>query len=196
MPEEVPEPSASVTANTAAPDTEAQAQTPPGEDEKRISTSRRPSLHHHGSSPVPEVAPVLGAVGWVGEPSEKAEHAATAFKHHPVEPLAQHDEKQANEEHVAQISDKEGSAGTAAPIITDGEPDIEAEGDDEIVYPGKLQLGLLTLGLCLATFTVALGTSIDVRYVVHWNVSCFTSGPRSLDRGSIELHSSAFACRC
>ncbi|CZR61162.1 related to aflatoxin efflux pump AFLT [Phialocephala subalpina] len=160
MPEEVPEPSASVTANTAAPDTEAQAQTPPGEDEKRISTSRRPSLHHHGSSPVPEVAPVLGAVGWVGEPSEKAEHAATAFKHHPVEPPAQHDEKQANEEHVAQISDKEGSAGTAAPIVTDGEPDIEAEGDDEIVYPGKLQLGLLTLGLCLATFTVALDNTI------------------------------------
>ena len=31
------------------------------------------------------------------------------------------------------------------------------ESEDNIVYPGGLQLGLLTLGLCLATFTVALG---------------------------------------
>lgn len=173
MPGESSEPSANATANTEKPPTEAHAQTSPGEDEKRISTSRRPSLHHHGSSPVPEVAPVLGAVGWVGEQSEKAEHAATAFKHHPVEPPAQLDEKHAHEEHAAQVSDKEGSAGTSAPIVKDGEPESEGEGDDEVVYPGKLQLGLLTLGLCLATFTVALGTSINVHYGAHRNVFMF-----------------------
>lgn len=36
---------------------------------------------------------------------------------------------------------------------------IEEEDNDgiEVIYPGGVQLALLTLGLCLATFTVALG---------------------------------------
>jgi hypothetical protein len=164
------ETSANPTANAAVPHTEAEgAQTSPVEDEKHISTSRRPSLHQHGSgsSPIPEVAPVLGAVGIIGEPSEKAEHAATAFKHHPVVETHEQDEKHPHEEHHAQVSDKEGSAGTSLPIVKDGEAESD-EDDDEIIYPGKLQLGLLTLGLCLATFTVALGTLFQLNGLNQW----------------------------
>lgn len=173
------------TANAAAPNLEAgRAQTSAVEDEKRISTSRRPSLHQHASSPIPEVAPVLGAVGFVGEPSENAQRATTAFKHHPVEPLAHHDEKHVPEEHAAQVSDKEGSAGTAAPIVKESEQETDGEADDEIIYPGKLQLGLLTLGLCLATFTVALGTPAISHCVVHCRKLEVPRYPRSLDAGS------------
>ncbi|KAI9051065.1 hypothetical protein LZ554_005173 [Drepanopeziza brunnea f. sp. 'monogermtubi'] len=41
-----------------------------------------------------------------------------------------------------------------------GEGAAEEDDADDIVYPAKLQLGLLTLGLCLATFTVALDNTI------------------------------------
>jgi hypothetical protein len=39
--------------------------------------------------------------------------------------------------------------------------DSDEEGEDEVVYPGGMQLALLVLGLCLATFTVSLGESIN-----------------------------------
>jgi hypothetical protein len=148
--------------SAASPVQEAEAQTNPTESETRKSTTRRPSLHQHASSPIPEVAPILGGVGWVGEPSEKAEHAATAFKHHlspTVTRTLTHDhEKGHQEEEVHDHDGEPGSAATTVTVVgeeTPGESDGESE--DEVVYPGGLQLGLLTLGLCLATFTVALG---------------------------------------
>merc|ERR1712093_752176 len=79
-------------------------------------------------------APVLGAFGYVGEPKEKAEEAATAFKHHPTEPPLHRDHEHSE--------------------------DARSHRDEKVVYPGKYQLGLLTLGLCLATFTVALDNTI------------------------------------
>lgn len=64
------------------------------------------------------------------------------------------------------------NAGSIAPnehvIRNEGEgvDGVEEEDNDgiELVYPGGLQLALLTLGLCLATFTVALGKSIPSRF--------------------------------
>jgi hypothetical protein len=122
------------------------------DDEKRHSTSRRPSLHHHASSPFPEVAPVLGVIGIVGEPQEKAEAAAAAFKHHQS-PAPAHGEKGT---HVIQ----ENGVATVPRTTTETETsheEFEGEADDEIVFPGTPQLALLTFGLCVATFTVALG---------------------------------------
>jgi hypothetical protein len=151
------------TANPVAPTQEADIPaTSTVQDDNHKSTSRRPSLHSHPSSPVPEVAPVLGGAGIVAEPSEKAEHAATAFEHHPG--LESNGKAHVNEK-VTHVSDEENSAtATETPIVQkDGAAVVEASGeegedDDETVYPGGLQLGLLTFGLCVATFTVALGT--------------------------------------
>jgi len=39
--------------------------------------------------------------------------------------------------------------------------DSDKEGEDQVVYPGGMQLALLALGLCLGTFTVSLGKSIN-----------------------------------
>lgn len=126
---------------------------------------------------------MLGAVGFVGEPKEKAEHAAKAFKHHAVV-----DERHVHEDHAAQISDKEGSAGTSAPIVQDGEQETEGEDDDDVVYPGQLQLSLLTLGLCLATFTVALGTLIICSLCCTLLMGLSCDRPRSLDVGDFWYH--------
>ncbi len=126
--------------------------TPPVNYEKRHSTSRRPSLHRHASSPVPEVAPVLGAVGIVVEDQEKAEAAAAAFKHHQSPTRAHHGEKGT---HIVGENGLATTPGTTTETETSHE---ESEQDgNEIVFPGKAQLALLTFGLCVATFTVALG---------------------------------------
>jgi len=162
----MPEPAskeASETANAVPPTQEADTPaTSTIHDEKHKPTSRRPSLHSHTSSPIPEVAPVLGGAGFVAEQSQKAEHAATAFKHHPgLEPNG----KAHVNEKVTHVTDEENSAtATETPIVhKDGDAVVDASGeageeDDETDYPGGLQLGLLTFGLCVATFTVALGT--------------------------------------
>lgn len=160
---EFPETSANSTANAVVAHAEADgSQASPVRDEKHISTSGKASLHQNGSLPVPEVAPVLGAGGLVGISPEKAEYAATVFKQHPVIETHEHNEKHTHGEHPAQISDKEGSAGTSLPVVKESEGETDAEDEDEIVYPAKLQLSLLTLGLCLATFTVALGMSKSI----------------------------------
>lgn len=145
---------------TALPVQEAETQTTHAESETRKSTTRRPSLHQHASSPIPDVAPVLGAAGWVGEPSEKAEHAATAFKHHLSPTITRtktHEQEKGHHEAREEETQEAGSAATTATIVGEETPSDEEESEDEVVYPGGMQLGLLTLGLCLATFTVALG---------------------------------------
>ncbi|KAF4629471.1 hypothetical protein G7Y89_g8680 [Cudoniella acicularis] len=142
------------TANAVAPETET---TSPVNVEEHKSTSRQPSLHSHPSSPVPEVAPVLGFAGFIGEPTEKAEHAATAFKHHPNIELHEKGHVEEKTSH-AHIGEENGSAGTEAPMVKEEESEEEAE--EEVVYPGGVTLALLTFGLCLATFTVALDNTI------------------------------------
>jgi hypothetical protein len=136
-------------------DDEKHIPTSPVDDEKRHSTSRRPSLHHHASSPVPEVAPVLGAAGIVVEDQEKAETAAAAFKHHQA-PAPTHHKHGEKGTHVVEQNGVASSPGTATETETSPE-ESEKEGDDEIVFPGTAQLAFLTFGLCVATFTVALG---------------------------------------
>lgn len=148
---------------TALPVQEAETQTTHAESETRKSTTRRPSLHQHASSPIPDVAPVLGAAGWVGEPSEKAEHAATAFKHHLSPTITRtktHEQEKGHHEAREEETQEAGSAATTATIVGEETPSDEEESEDEVVYPGGMQLGLLTLGLCLATFTVALDNTI------------------------------------
>lgn len=132
---------------------------PDPEPERRKSTSSRPSLHHHASSPFPVDAPVLGAVGWIGEPLEKATSQAIAFKHHPIPTVTQHGEHDPEKGHSGNevVDDQAASAATTATIVGEETTESEREGDGEIIYPGGFQLAMLTLGLCLATFTVALG---------------------------------------
>jgi hypothetical protein len=142
----------------------------PVDDEKHNSTSRSPSLHSHPSSPLPEVAPVLDAVGFVleptEEPTEKPQATATAFEDHPSQPPAENEKAQ----HVVEEngSAEDGSARTGEPIVQhEGEAGVDdakrpgqEEAEEEIDYPSGLKLGLLTFGLCMATFTVALDNTI------------------------------------
>ena len=158
------------TGNSVAADPEAeQPATSPVDDEKRNSTSRsqrRASTHSHKSSPLPEAAPVLEAVGYyIPEPSEKPQAGETAFEQQSSPPPT-HDEITHHDEKGAHVGTEEnGSAGTDPSVVQNeaenaGETDGSGEEEDEIVYPGGLQLGLLTFGLCMATFTVALDNTI------------------------------------
>jgi hypothetical protein len=138
-------------------------------DEKRNSTSSRPPLHHHASSPVPVVAAVFGAVGIVGEPLEKALSAASAFEHHQSPPPAHHEHEHHHRHHhghaqdgekTAQAVEEPGGSSENPPGKTEGvttSEESEVESEVEVIYPGKFQLGLLTIGLCLSTFAIALG---------------------------------------
>ncbi|KAG4415640.1 hypothetical protein IFR04_011199 [Cadophora malorum] len=154
--------------DAAPPDTSGTTATNPVNEKHNPTTAHQDHAHGHAtSSPVPENAPVLGAFGYVGEPKEKAEEAATAFKHHPTEPPLHRDHEHSEDArshrdekdiHILEEGKeiKEGGDGHAS---TSNE-NTDGEDDDEVVYPGKYQLGLLTLGLCLATFTVALDNTI------------------------------------
>lgn len=114
----------------------------------------------HPSSPVPEVAPTLGGVGVVFEDTEKADAAATSFKKHPVEPLKDHQHEHLDLDKASKVIHEDDSARTNAPIVEKGgvvEGAEESNGeDDENHYISGLPLVLLTFGLCMATFTVAL----------------------------------------
>ncbi|PVH83078.1 MFS general substrate transporter [Cadophora sp. DSE1049] len=150
--------------DAAPPDTSGTTATSP------VKEKHNPTTTHDGhapSSPIPENTPVLGAFGFVGESSEKAEEAATAFKHHPSEPPLHHDHERDGD--ARSHRDEKGThvleEGKEIPVGGDGHAstsneNTDGEEDDEVVYPGKYQLGLLTLGLCLATFTVALDNTI------------------------------------
>lgn len=165
------EPSATPTEPPVAPSTTAESEpatpvndekhipTSSVDDEKRHSTEKRPSLPHHASSPLPAEAPVLGAAGIVLESEQKANAAATAFKHHQSPPTHhQHGEK--GQDVVAENTGATTSTGTTTEAELTQE-ESEAEADHEIVFPGTTQLALLTFGLCIATFTVALGESFS-----------------------------------
>ncbi|TEY56427.1 hypothetical protein BOTCAL_0225g00070 [Botryotinia calthae] len=112
---------------------------------------------HKSTSPLPEVAPTIGGVGVVFEDSEKADAAATSFKQHPHEPL---DPEKDFHENAA--------AGIGAPIehdgkkggVIEGTEEANGEEDDENHYISGVPLALLTFGLCMATFTVALDNTI------------------------------------
>ena len=73
---------------------------------------------------------------------------------------------QVDEKHTHTIEQHASSQKEAAQVRRDGEIlDTNAENtfnaeDEDIVYPGRLELGLLTFGLCMATFTVALDNTI------------------------------------
>lgn len=165
------EPSATPTEPPVAPSTTAESEpatpvndekhipTSSVDDEKRHSIEKRPSLPHHASSPFPVEAPVLGAAGIVLESGEKANAAATAFKDHQSPPT-QHELGEKGQDAVAE----NGGATTSTGTTTEAEltqEESEAEADSEIVFPGTAQLALLTFGLCIATFTVALGESFS-----------------------------------
>ncbi|KAI9644894.1 hypothetical protein NHQ30_006922 [Ciborinia camelliae] len=117
------------------------------------------------SSPIPQVAPTLGGVGDVYEDKEKADAAATSSKHHPVEPPTYHQHKPSDTEKGSHIVAENASAGTGVPIVENdgvvgGTEESSGEDDDESHYISGVPLILLTFGLCMATFTVALDNTI------------------------------------
>ena len=156
------------TANAVMPDTE--DQTSPFHDEKHHPTSKRSSVGSHPSLALPEAAPVLGGGGFAGEPSEKAHGASTASKDYPSETPAHNENNEKSEYGKETGSADKRSSGTGDSIarneggigteIPGAEESAEEEEDDDVDYPGGLKLGLLTFGLCMATFTVALDNTI------------------------------------
>jgi hypothetical protein len=102
---------------------------------------------------LPVEAPTVGAVGIVEGSQQKAEIAAAGVEPNPhTEKRLSATEQPTDEiqEHYAPKDEKE--AGTSAEV---------AEGEDEddeagIVYPSGTKLVLLTFGLCMAVFVVAL----------------------------------------
>ncbi|KAG4032347.1 hypothetical protein MFRU_007g02530 [Monilinia fructicola] len=117
------------------------------------------------SSPLPEVAPTLGGVGVVFEDAEKADAAATSFQHHQVEPPADHQHKQLDTEKGSHVVTESASAGTGAPIVEkdgviEGTEGSSGDDDNGNHYISGVPLVLLTFGLCMATFTVALDNTI------------------------------------
>ncbi|CAD6446609.1 fa99eeed-0d79-433d-9188-ef55d8ac1cba [Sclerotinia trifoliorum] len=93
---------------------------------------------------------------------EKADTAATSFKHHPSETPADH--QYASEDLEKGYYGNE-SAETNVRIfkkggVVGGTEESSGEDDDENHYISGVLLGLLTFGLCMATFTVALDNTI------------------------------------
>lgn len=127
---------------------------PISDEEKDISTTHHEhsqSPHHEGQSVVPVDAPIYGAAGLVGESSEKADHAAASFKNHPVE------------SNTSIKHENEGSTATNEKLT---KPTVEVktgedgEEPDNTVYPGGLQLILLTFGLWyvfVSNFSLLIG---------------------------------------
>jgi hypothetical protein len=167
-----PEPSATATEPAVLPSSTAESvpatpaddekhnPTSPVDDEKQHSTDGRPSLHHHASSQIPAEAPALGAVGFDLEDEEKADAAATAFKHVHSSSPAPHEHGPGQEKNGPHLVEENGVAAPATGTTTDTEETqvgSEADAEEEVVFPGNTQLALLTFGLCVATFTVALG---------------------------------------
>jgi hypothetical protein len=126
---------------------------------------------------VPEVALGLNDVGFVRESLEKAGEAANASKHHPFEdekhgPLADQNSKPPKnveavsgiaEYHDTPASDETDTTKVKEPATVDrGDREkIEAEeGEENVDYPSGVKLGLVTLGLCLTTFCIALDNTV------------------------------------
>ena len=113
------------------------------------------------TTPIPVEASVFGAGGFVLEDEEKADAAATAFKNHQPPPPAHPEDGTDTEKKGPQVIEKNGVAPTGTASTTDREETrVGLEGETEtedLVFPGNTQLAFLTFGLCVATFTVALG---------------------------------------
>jgi hypothetical protein len=81
----------------------------------------------------------------------------------PSPPPGRAGDRAQNDEKTTHVIDEKGVSDTDAPPVRDGqttEPNAENAEEEEINYPGGLQLSLLTFGLCMATFTVALDNTI------------------------------------
>jgi hypothetical protein len=122
-------------------------------DVKNKETSRTASLDSKSSVPQDGLAPVAG---------NTSEARSTLVD--PANPSLP-PENLPNDEKHTHVVEENGISGTEQPVKDGGaaaentERASDAE-EDEIVYPGGLQLGLLTFGLCMATFTVALDNTI------------------------------------
>lgn len=153
------------TANPVPPNPEAESEsaTNPADehDEKHKETSRSPSLHSKSSRPSDGLAPVAAAGNIVDLPSEAQSTLVNTAN--PSPPPGRTEDRAHRDEKHSHVIETNGSSDTEAPAARDGdiaEPNTENAEQDEIVYPGGLQLGLLTFGLCMATFTVALDNTI------------------------------------
>lgn len=131
-----------------------EAEVPATHSEKHNSTSRSTSLH---SQPIPEKDPVLEEPGFVAVPSEKADDEAVSSKRQPTPELQGNDHLKEKSATTIEGKGPETSVGQKDVDTSAEESGKEGLEETEIVYPGGLQLGLLTFGLCVATFTVALG---------------------------------------
>ena len=148
----------SVTANAVPqhPATRSGSATPRADeyDEKHKETSTSASLHSK-SSVEGDLAPVAGNRNENGQAND-------ANIANPSPPPGRAEDTQNAEKNVVAIEE---SPGTDAPTVEAGgvtgtnaenASNNEDNEDDEIVYPAPLALGLLTFGLCLSTFAVAL----------------------------------------
>ncbi|CZT04915.1 related to aflatoxin efflux pump AFLT [Rhynchosporium agropyri] len=124
------------------------------------------TTHEHGRinrTQVPIAAPVLGTVGSVGKNSEGTKESSSAFEKHdqPSESHTDTVEQSGFVEKETHVTENEKEVVVGAEVDKSKEnANGEEEEEDAVVYPGKLQLGFLTLGLCLVTFTVALDNTI------------------------------------
>jgi hypothetical protein len=158
------EASAKDTENAVLPNPEAAspATSPVVDEEKSHKLNSTSRGERSPSSRLPESLPVFGADGTVLEPEGKALESAKA----PQELAVIHDPHQYGEKDTPPIVDEKGSTETEATQIrqdggdTGGETTEESGEEDGTVYPGGGQLALLTFGLCIATFTMALDNTI------------------------------------
>ncbi|RDL41997.1 uncharacterized protein BP5553_01976 [Venustampulla echinocandica] len=147
------------TASAVAAETEAPTTCKENHNHNSTSSELHPNQERHGSSPVPQVAPVLGGGGLVGEPHEKAEDAAAAFEHHPI-PQQIHEKVTPVTTDTSDPGEKSENGEKDPEKSAAAGEEVEEDEDDEVVYPGGLQVALLTFGLCIATLSVALDNTI------------------------------------
>jgi hypothetical protein len=118
-----------------------------------------PSSTTAGDTPeqsiVPQEAPVAGAVGVNEERKDDAAAGSSSFQEHAVE-----NEKVV--EHYAPGNTSNDPITENKDVEATAEASENTEEDDEanIVYPSGLKLALLTFGLCMAVFVVALDNTI------------------------------------
>lgn len=99
---------------------------------------------------LPEVAPVGGGAIVAKEPAPNTDEAADAIKH-----VGHEDEKAGESVELAELTpERVINANIADDTTVNGNANEEVE--DESQFPSGLKLGLLTFGLCMAIFTVAL----------------------------------------
>lgn len=144
-----------------------------GEKRNSTSGSSRSATSAKEQSAVPNGGGVVATEGEKGH-DLSSQHDATNAQH-------QHDGSDAEKKEVIHTKD-EGSSGanTTQGVTEVGDGKVEGTGNAEeedinTVYPNGLQLGLLTMGLCFATFTVALDNTIIGRIsssALHSGITC------------------------